>query len=750
MNLSVLPRLLRRATWVSVVLLLVACAHPAIDEARKLSARGQQEAALRTLAQAAQARPQDRELRRALTEQRDLTVAELITQAEALKAAGRRSELAEVLARLEQAAPNHPRVAWLRTEVSRLERHGKLSTDGDTAMAVKAYDKAEMAFRAVLAEDPLNSHAREQLNQIEALRAAQTRTLSALQLAVANQPVTLEFREATLRTVFETLARAADINFVFDKDVRSDAKVTLFLKGTTVEEAMRLILSTQQLAYKLLNPSTVLVFPATQQKQRDLLDTITRTFYLTNADPKQAQALVRTVAKSRDVFVDERLNMLVVRDTPDVIRLVERLVQNLDIADPEVMMEVEVMEVSREESQTLGISWPTTATYGVQGLSAGSAITRDMNFRAFTTNPLAVATVLASGANTKILANPKIRARNREKAKVVLAERLPVFTTTSTPVTTGVSNATTVSYLDVGLKLDIEPQVQLDDDVTIKIGLEVSSITNTVTSPDKSSVAYQVGTRQASTTLRLRDGETQVLAGLINDTESRSSAGLPFLHDAPLVGRLFGVTKDETKKTEIVLLVTPHIVRNVVQPGSSGTGVPSGTESQPGAAPMSLRDEASVSGVGGSAGGTVRGRPNAASGARGAAAQVGQLSGPEEVLPGAMFMVTVRNPERQASSVTLSIDTGSLRFDGPDEGKGRIALTVPPQGQVQVMLVAKPQAAEVEATVELDTGAPPLSIRVKPPVMPAEAQYAPQDGPVPPADQAPEQEPADALQQVTR
>ncbi len=717
MTLSPLHSLWRRAQVLSRGLVLasvaglVACAHPAIDEARSQSARGQQEAALRTLLTAAQQRPLDRELRQALVAQRDLAVADLVAQAEAHQSAGRKPELTDTLARLEQAAPHHPRVAWLRTELARGDRHARLLAEARQALEAQAFDKAEVALRAVLTEAPGHTEARQHLQRIEELREAQTRRQTTLQLRMADQPVTLEFREASLRTVFEALSRAAEVNFVFDKDVRSDAKVTLYLKGTTVEEAMRVILNTQQLGHKLLNDSTVLVFPATQQKQRDVLDTVARTFYLTNADPKQVQTLIRTVAKTRDIYVDERLNLVVVRDTPEVIRLVERLIQSVDIADPEVMMDIEVMEVSRSELESLGIKWPTTVSYGLTDGSNILARGAD-GLKAFTTNPLAVATLTASGSNTRILANPKIRARNREKAKVVLAEKLPIFTTTSTPTNGGVSNAVSISYVDVGLKLDVEPQVQLDDDVSIKVGLEVSSITNTLTGPS-GSIAYQVGTRQATTTLRLRDGETQILAGLINDTESRSTAGLPYLHGAPLIGRLFGVTTEETKKTEIVLLVTPHIVRNVVRPSVSGSGVPSGTEAQPGAAPMSLRDGASTSGLGGAAGGH-RPVPRQRD-ARGGAAQPGPLSGPEEVMPGALFAVSVRNPDKQPLNVSLSIDRAHLSFDGADAGQSRISLSLPPLGRQQVMLQALPQTTSTETRIELDNGQAPLVLRIQVP-----------------------------------
>ncbi|HEX5357280.1 MAG TPA: secretin N-terminal domain-containing protein [Aquabacterium sp.] len=687
-----------------IATLVAGCANPAIEDAHRLAGMGQHEAALQKLDEAARKDQADRQLRNEVLMQRDATVGYLVYLADAARAAGRLDEVANVLKRMEAAAPQHPRVAWLRSELNRLERHQRLVADAQQQLDARAFDRADAALQTVLSEDPGNGKARAMMNKLSELRETQSRKQATLQLATATKPVTLEFREASVRTVFETLARAADVNFVFDKDVRSDAKVTLFLRNTTVDEAMRVILSTQQLSAKLLNDNTVLVFPATQQKQRDLLDTVTRTFYLVNADPKQALSLVRTVAKTRDIFVDERLNLLVVRDTPEVVRLVERLIQSIDLADPEVMLELEVMEVSNNQLNSLGLSWPTTVSYGVPGSTA--PLTTLTGLQSFTTNPLAIATLRATHDTTNILANPKIRARNREKAKVLLGEKLPVFTTTSTPNNGSISNAVSINYVDVGLKLDVEPQVQLDNDVTIKVALEVSSITNKITGPNDS-FAYQVGTRQATTTLRLRDGETQILAGLINDSESRSSAGIPGLHDMPIAGRLFGLTTNERKKSEIILLVTPHIVRNVIQPGSAASFMPSGTESQPGAPALILRDEARMSGLAAGGGGPTTARP-----AKGTGDGV-TMSGPEEVSPGASFQVTLTNLKAQAAPVMLVIDPTVLELEGGANGDGRLTVTLPPNGSHAVNVRMRPDTPQGEALLVLEPSGASWRIKVR-------------------------------------
>lgn len=714
------PSMLNLVLSLSVALLLGACASPAVDQARQLGKQGQHEAALTTLRHALTESPNDRRLQLAYATLQEEAVNELVPKASVARSAGKLDEVRAVLSRLDSIAPQHPRTASIRQDLERIKRLERLLDDARQAFSERAYERAEAALRSLLAEDAGNRRARDLLDNIEALRAQQTRQQSTLSLAASQQPVTLEFREAPLKNVFEALSRAANINFVFDKDVRGESKVTLFLRNTSVEEAMRVIFSTQQLGSKLLNDNTVLVFPGTQQKQRELLDTVTRSFYLTNADTKQAQTLIRTVAKTRDIYADERLNMLVVRDTPEVMRLIERLIQSLDLPDPEVMLELEVMEVSTKTLDQVGINWPEAVNYGVPGSTAPIALSSPLpdSLRYYVPNPLAIVNLKSTRGATNLLANPKIRARNREKAKVLLGEKLPIFTTTST-ANVGVSAS--VTYLDVGLKLEVEPQILLDNDVAIKVALEVSSITDKVLGP-QGSIAYQVGTRQASTTLRLRDGETQILAGLINDNESRSSAGIPGLHNMPIAGRLFGSTTDSKEKTEVILLITPHIVRNLVQPASAVSLMPSGTEAQPGAASLLLRKGVTARS---GAQGTAASLPSAAAG-RGAgvtgstaAAPAVNLSGPEEVLPGASFQVSVRNPTNQPFSAVLLIDSGVLEMDMPGGGQGSsTSISVPPNGIQTVTMRVKPGLRSAETMVTLDGGAEPLRLRVRDPSSP--------------------------------
>ncbi|TCJ13931.1 type II and III secretion system protein [Parasulfuritortus cantonensis] len=198
-------------------------------------------------------------------------------------------------------------------------------------------------------------------------------------------------------------------------------------------------------------------------------------------------------------------------------------------------------------------------------------------------------------SDVNLLANPRIRVRNKEKAKIHIGDKVPVITSNVT--STGVTSES-VSYLDVGLKLDVEPQVYLDGDVAMKVGLEVSNIVQQVKS-STGTLTYQLGSRNATTVLRLKDGETQVLAGLISDEERTSAAKVPGLGDIPLLGRLFSSHSDNNSKTEIVLLITPHILRNVVRPELAEEEFYAGTESMAADQPIRLRRTGVLGGVGG-------------------------------------------------------------------------------------------------------------------------------------------------------
>ncbi|MCH8854948.1 MAG: general secretion pathway protein GspD, partial [Proteobacteria bacterium] len=483
-------------------------------------------------------------------------------------------------------------------------------------------------------------------------------------LAAAYQkPVSLEFRDAPLRTVFEAMGRGAGVNFVFDKEVRGDAKVTLYLKDVTLDEAMRVILATQQL--------------------------VTRSFYLNNADVKQAQALVRMMAKTRDVFIDERLNLLVARDTPEVIAMVEQLIAGLDLPEPEVMLDVEVLEVSTDRTAELGLQPASDAQYAQPGAPALVPWSSRGSFTTLVTNPIVTARLKGSAGASNTLASPKLRARNREKARVQIGDKVPVFTSTST-ANVGVSTA--VTYLDVGIKLEVEPTVQLDNEVVMKVNLEVSTLgTKESSGGPQPATAYRIGSRNASTSLRLRDGETQVLAGLINDEDRKSAVGIPGLSRLPVLGRLFGTQTDTRNKTEVVLLITPRVVRNLAVPDASLTRLAGGTDASPGAFSTLLRRDARL-GVGPATGAAVP--APASSAAPSPELATLKLDVTPQVGPGGTVAVTLKNESALSIKGELEFDASRLQvsLNQPGLTPGRVPFELPPRGDKVLALRALPAA----------------------------------------------------------
>ncbi|RYE01920.1 MAG: hypothetical protein EOP50_01145 [Sphingobacteriales bacterium] len=379
---------------------------------------------------------------------------------------------------------------------------------------------------------------------------------------------------------------------MFDKDVQADARITISVTDKPVEDVLRLIMATNQLDSRVLDGDTLLIYPNTAQKSADYREMVVRSFYISNADINKTAALVKGIAKAKDVFVDERVSLLIVRDSPEVIRLAERLIAAQDMPEPEVMLELEVLEVTANRLIEMGIRWPDSISASVRGAAgtAGSLTLPEfkqggeqlvtLNFN----DPLLSARLRSQKGDANLLANPRVRVRNKQMAKILIGEKVPVITTSTTA---NVGTAESVSYLDVGLKLDIEPTVALDDDVTMKLNLEVSNILETITRATGTQT-YRLGTRNTSTILRVRDGETNVLAGLIQKEDRRSNSGVPGLNELPLLSRLFGSATDSDIRTEIILLITPRIVRNLDLPGVGQQEFLAGTENAVGAAPIQL------------------------------------------------------------------------------------------------------------------------------------------------------------------
>lgn len=570
-----------------LVLLLAGCTSLPSAEGQRLIEQGQWREGLARLEAEAAAHPDNLQMRASLLRGRELALRQLLAEAD-IKRADNRIDEAETLYRQAierfgdstRASEGLQAIARSRAHRASMASARALSQEGKNEEAVRI-------LKGVLAENPRQAEAQALLKSIEeAARTPITRLDPTL-----NKTVTLEFRDAPINQVFQALSQLSGINFILDKDVPGDLRTTIYARSTPLSDAIQFVLAPHRLDKKILNGNTMLIYPRTQDKLATYQEKVVKGFYLANAEPKAVLNLLKTVLKSRDVYVDERLNLVVIRDTPEIVEQAEKLIAMQDMADPEVMLEVEVLEVKRSRLAELGVQYPNQLSV----LSPPSATPdvaapltlfdlRHLTKANIGVSPNPALNLKREDSDVNLLANPRIRVKNRDKARVHIGDRVPVITTTATP-NVGVSES--VNYLDVGLKLDVEPTISMQDEVGIKVGLEVSSIVKEITS-NNGTLVYQVGTRNAVTNLRLKHGETQVLAGLINDEDRTTASKLPGLGELPLLGRLFSSQKDERSKTEIVLLITPYILRNLDPPDARNRQFNAGMDANQGSAPLSL------------------------------------------------------------------------------------------------------------------------------------------------------------------
>jgi general secretion pathway protein D len=440
--------------------------------------------------------------------------------------------------------------------------------EADRMMERGSYGPAADRVHRVLLENPTNALALQMQKEIDD-KLRQQRADKEEKLAessIMRTPVTLQFRDANVRMVFEALSRTSGLNVILDRDVRADLKTTIFVTNASLQDTVDMILMQNQLDKKQLNANTLFIYPATPAKQLEYQELKVRTFQLSNVDAKQIQALLKSLLKIKEAVIDERANTVTIRGTPDTIKVAEEMIAAQDLPEPEVMLEVEVLEVSHERLTDLGIEWPNSFTMSTPSTANTWGALHHLPINALNVSGLsATANFKLTDTDANLLASPRIRTRNKEKARILIGDKLPVISSSSTPSTSGPSFTQMIQYIDVGIKLEVEPQVYRDGDVGMKLNLEVSNITKTIQSGDSqtglSSLAYQIGTRSASTSLRLRDGESQILGGLISDEDRRSADKVPGLGQLPLLGRLFSDHNGDHVKTEIVLQITPHIIR---------------------------------------------------------------------------------------------------------------------------------------------------------------------------------------------
>ena len=410
--------------------------------------------------------------------------------------------------------------------------------------------------------------AREGKTELETLiERSQSLRPSGLDLpADVKLPALLTFRDASTRDVFTALARFANVNIVFDPQFR-DQPITIDLRNAGLEDALLSLSSATRNFFRVTAQRTITVIPDTPAKRTEYEDEIVRTFYLSNSDVKETMDLLRIVIDSRRIGPITATNALSIKDTPERVAAAARLIAAVDKARPEVIIDVELLEIDRTRLREYGLQLTSA---GAPGLSGQADVNRDQltlrDLRSLTQSDIFLTNLpglfyrlLKADTNTRTLANPRLRTSEGMPAQARFGERVPVPVTTFAPIATGgvaQQPITSFNYENIGVNIDITPRTHHDGEVSLALKIEVSSISGSGFGD-----LPTFGNRSISTVIRLRDGETNLLAGLIRDDERRVAEGIPGLSDLPLVGRLFARNRRETQETDIVLTLTPHIVR---------------------------------------------------------------------------------------------------------------------------------------------------------------------------------------------
>jgi general secretion pathway protein D len=379
-------------------------------------------------------------------------------------------------------------------------------------------------------------------------------------------PGSLTFRDASARDVYTVLARYAGVSVAFDPQF-SDRQVTIDLKSAPFEDALNAVSASTRNFYRVTAARTITVIPDTPAKRREYEEEIVRTFYLSNADLKETIDLLRIVIDARRIAPIVATNAITIKDTPERVAAAARVIGAIDKARPEVIIDVELLEVDRTRLREYGLQ---IASPGSPGIDGAADVNRDgftvRDLRSLTQGDILLTNLpglyyrlLKTDNNTRTLANPQLRTSEGMAAQARFGERVPVPTTTFAPVAAGGINQipiTAFNYENIGVNIDITPRTHHDDEVSLALKVSVSNISGTGFGG-----LPTFGNREISTVIRLRDGETNMLAGLIRDDERRVLEGVPGLSDLPVIGRLFAFNRKETQETDIVLTLTPRIIR---------------------------------------------------------------------------------------------------------------------------------------------------------------------------------------------
>ena len=476
------------------------------------------------------------------------------------------------------------KAALMRSRIKASQEHFEAGKQYHQAGIV---ERALVELQQAVQLDPTNQYAESELEavrqQILALREGRDadsiaemkrRTAGALpQPPVlnprSNEPIDLEFPNPTpIFQIYKALGDAFGINVLFDQNLK-DQDITITLEDVTAERALEHLMRAAGHFYKVVDEHTIIVAADTPQNRKTYEDLVIQTFFLSNAEVKDMMTILRSLIDSRRIASNDQLNAIILRDTADKVKVAERIIQANDKARAEVVVDVELLQIDSSRARELGMA---LSQYSVtQSLDTGSEDTgiraSDLRFldqsNWILSIPNFIYNFMKTATDAQLLAQPQLRSSEGEKARAVIGDRVPIPVTSFNTANTVGSNivpVTSFQYQDVGITIEIEPRVHHNQEITLKMRVEVSNISGFIQGPGGQEQP-RIGTRMIESTIRLRDGETNLIAGLIRTDDSSNEQGLPGLSEIPVLGHLFGNKANDHSRTDLILTLTPHIVR---------------------------------------------------------------------------------------------------------------------------------------------------------------------------------------------
>ncbi len=486
----------------------------------------------------------------------------------------------EAIRYYEQAVQENPREYGFKLALTRarfsaslfqLQEARRLVAQGDKEGAFKAYEKA-------LAYDPRNRAIVEEMRRflqkpVPSEEPEPVKLEYPVKLKVSQEKVELKFVDASLRSIFQALAKHERVNIIFDELFR-DMPVTIDLSGKEFEEAISYICLASKNFYRVIDERTVIIVPDQPVKRLQYEQNAIKVFYLSNLNAQDIFAaltqMLRTQYRAPNIFVEKNLNTITIRDTPANLELAADLIRKWDKPRGEVIIDLEIMEVSRQKLREIGLDLDQ-ALFGLR--YAGPGATEDEGWynlgeidlgtgTSFQISlPTAFIRFLESDVDTKILAQPRLRGVADEEITTLVGQRVPIPQTTFTPIAAGgVSQqpVTSFTFEEVGLDIKMKPKIHLEKEVTLEAELKIRSLAG---------IGYAnipiISTREIKNTIRLRDGETNLLAGLLRDEERKTLRGIAGLKSIPVLGNLFAATDQTIEQSDVILTITPYIIRTV-------------------------------------------------------------------------------------------------------------------------------------------------------------------------------------------